>query len=479
MNSRITFSLALAGILFLNSCAEKAPEIPTEAIVAGKIDNSTGGEALFRISEKTDTAIVSSDGTFNIKIKLEKASYIQFFYGGEYSTMYLQPGDSVYMTVNPEEFDESMKFEGNGANSNNYLAELYLLNEGIGIKHPYMSRYEMDPMDFRYFSDSIKTVKTEFLQKFNQNTPLPPALVVDQEASIVYQWATDLTEYSENMSYMEGKDSIQIPDDYFTFLKDAPIERPELIENKDYLNFVNTRCGQMAHEKVMARDSTSTSYTVNLEKIQTINSEIKNQELKNVFLHSAMMDILDFEGSSDVSEIMNIYKSACTDSSKIKTAEKEFAEWQLIIPGMPAPDFNYEQFGSTNKVSLSSLAGKVVYIDVWATWCGPCRREIPDLQTLEADYKNQNIAFVSVSIDESREAWESMVSDDQLGGIQLLAENDWKSSICADYKINGIPRFILVGSDGKIISADADRPSSAEIIRNNIDEALSKTMAQN
>ena len=84
--------------------------------------------------------------------------------------------------------------------------------------------------------------------------------------------------------------------------------------------------------------------------------------------------------------------------------------------------------------------------------------------TLEEQYKdNKNIAFVGMSIDENREAWQKMVSEKDMMGIQIIGDNAWESSICIDYKIKGIPRFILVDKDGKIINADAPRPSSDQI----------------
>ncbi len=68
-------------------------------------------------------------------------------------------------------------------------------------------------------------------------------------------------------------------------------------------------------------------------------------------------------------------------------------------------------------MSLSDLKGKYVYIDVWATWCGPCNAEIPHLKKLEEEFEGRNICFVSISCDDSRNAWERFVQVKQLGGI--------------------------------------------------------------
>ncbi|MFT5078256.1 MAG: thiol-disulfide isomerase/thioredoxin [Saprospiraceae bacterium] len=141
--------------------------------------------------------------------------------------------------------------------------------------------------------------------------------------------------------------------------------------------------------------------------------------------------------------------------------------------GMVSPTWtDYENYNG-GTTSLSDLKGKNVYVDVWATWCGPCKAEIPSLKKLEHDYEGKNIAFVSMSIDDNRSHggswdqakidWKKMVGDKQLGGIQIYAPKGWQSQFVHDYKITGIPRFILIDTEGKIVDSNAPRPSSEKI----------------
>ena len=140
--------------------------------------------------------------------------------------------------------------------------------------------------------------------------------------------------------------------------------------------------------------------------------------------------------------------------------EKIEAIAKLPKIGEPAIDFTYpDKYG--NEFSLSNFNSSLLYVDVWATWCGPCKAEIPALKELEHDYQNNNITFLSVSVDTDKEAWLNMIADKQLGGVQLWA-NGW-SAITKSYAINGIPRFMLFDGNGNVISLDAPRPSSAEI----------------
>lgn len=130
-----------------------------------------------------------------------------------------------------------------------------------------------------------------------------------------------------------------------------------------------------------------------------------------------------------------------------------------------SPSFDYENFKG-GKTKLEDLRGKYVYIDVWATWCGPCRAEIPHLKEVEKRYHNKNIEFVSISIDTKKDydKWKKFVAEKELGGVQLFADNDWNSQFIKDFNINGIPRFILIDPKGKIVNANADRPSSAKLV---------------
>jgi len=137
---------------------------------------------------------------------------------------------------------------------------------------------------------------------------------------------------------------------------------------------------------------------------------------------------------------------------------------RMHTAGAPAPDFTYTAVDG-KPVTLSSLRGKYVYIDVWATWCGPCTREIPSLMKLEDKYEGKNIQFVSISINEQASAgmWRKYVTDNKLTGYQVMA--DIKSDFCEKFDIAAIPRFILIDPAGKTVDADAKRPSDSGLKR--------------
>lgn len=143
--------------------------------------------------------------------------------------------------------------------------------------------------------------------------------------------------------------------------------------------------------------------------------------------------------------------------------------------GNMSPQFEDYKNYAGGTASLKDYLGSYVYIDVWATWCVPCVMEIPFMKKIEKQYKDKNIQFVGVSLDnpDHEDKWRKMIEDKDLaeGSVQLLADNELNSKFIKNYYIKAIPRFILLDPDGKIISYDAPRPSYPELkdILNDLD----------
>ncbi|MCF6278798.1 MAG: TlpA family protein disulfide reductase [Flavobacteriaceae bacterium] len=147
------------------------------------------------------------------------------------------------------------------------------------------------------------------------------------------------------------------------------------------------------------------------------------------------------------------------------TGYKRESEMSNVIKkGTPSPKFNYPNTEGEN-ISLDDLKGKYVYVDVWATWCGPCIREIPSLKELNKEYSGKALAIVSLSIDDvaNKDKWLKMVADKDLQGIQIMADKAWDSDFIKAYNITGIPRFILIDKEGNILDANAPRPSNPRL----------------
>ncbi len=203
---------------------------------------------------------------------------------------------------------------------------------------------------------------------------------------------------------------------------------------------------------------------------------LSSEELKSA-MGEARTKITDFiNKATDVDTMItnNSHKKLDATIQSYSRYYGGIAQLREDIPkGSPSPVFeDYENFkGGTT--SLADLKGKYVYVDVWATWCGPCKVEIPYLKELEAEYHDKAIAFVSMSIDDDKrhkgsweqahETWKKFVEERELTGIQIYAPKGWDSDFIKAYRINGIPRFILIDPDGNVVDPSAPNPSNPRL----------------
>ncbi|WP_316847880.1 TlpA disulfide reductase family protein [Pedobacter psychrodurus] len=117
------------------------------------------------------------------------------------------------------------------------------------------------------------------------------------------------------------------------------------------------------------------------------------------------------------------------------------------------PDFTLPDRDGKN-VTLSSLKGKVVLVDFWASWCAPCRKENPNLVKAYAKYHDKGFEIIGVSLDNKKDAWLKAIEADQLGWMHVSDLKGWKSDLAAEYGIKAIPTSFLVDASGKIIAKD-------------------------
>jgi peroxiredoxin len=183
---------------------------------------------------------------------------------------------------------------------------------------------------------------------------------------------------------------------------------------------------------------------------------------------------LDFEMYS-FNDAENIYKDFKT---KIKTPRyadtlaQFYAAIQQLKPGKPAPEFSLKN-DKGEIVSLKSLRGKVVYIDFWGVGCGPCVYEIKNTTAaLHERYKDKNVVFLNICVDSDEKTWKNNLTSLNVSGVNLIAEGWTRNPVCQKYNITGIPHYITIGADGKIVNNNSERPSSGDALTAELDKAL-------
>lgn len=186
---------------------------------------------------------------------------------------------------------------------------------------------------------------------------------------------------------------------------------------------------------------------------------IPNDTLKGDVVLSYLARQKDYPSYKEAADKYHSYFLTASQKQRATGIMNDMAQLKSGDQGLnfSFPDNN----GKT--VKFADLKGKVVLIDVWATWCGPCKAEIPHLKKLEKEMHGTDVQVVSISVDEEKDKakWLKMIKDEQLGGLQLFASG-W-GDFAKYYKITGIPRFMVFDKQGKVVTIDSPRPSSPEL----------------
>ena len=142
-----------------------------------------------------------------------------------------------------------------------------------------------------------------------------------------------------------------------------------------------------------------------------------------------------------------------------------------IQTGQPAPNFVLQSNTGTMH-SLGDFKNKVVYIDLWASWCSSCREEIPAFKELYNRFKNDDrIAFVSIGVLDEETKWKKAIKEDQPAWLQLF---DSEGVVAKSFFVNMVPQFIIIDKKGNILEFDAHPPSSGKKIEDLLNEAMTK-----
>lgn len=370
------------------------------------------------------------------------ATFGAAFFGQKHVLLYMAPGENINITVNMDGNKAVPVFFGKGAKKNRYLNE---------TDFSFKPDYRLNEADFaasleNHLQQLYKNLDTQgFDRTFNKL----------EKKRLKYTVYNALTEYRAEHLYAINYAQKEVNDEYFKILAEVFTEEEDMLNMSVYQDYMKKMVSYIAIHNLPEFED----FRYIQEQLNYVTTHFKNPKIIEFMVNAIIPEYIQHNGIAKLAILEPIYQAKVTDAKK-KAAFKEICDkWRRIAPGQPSPEFAYEDINGKT-VRLSDFRGKYVYIDCWATWCGPCRREQPVLAKLEKKYANRNIRFVSISCDQDKSAWEKVVRGEKLQGIHLIAGK--ADGFLDAYMIAAIPHFILIDPEGKVVNAKMTRPSNPE-----------------
>lgn len=485
----------ITAALFLMSCGSNQSEEKGPIILTGTIKNFDKSEVefshreykLLSSQEKKDVEI-NADGSFKMMLETEAPTKGFFSLGsvpatykidvetksGEDSTMtrgtndfrlvyfYLQPGDSLHMDVDVEDISHTLSFTGEGAENSTFVNieenkfnsyENKVLNNSYNIT-------TWGPNRYKNIIDNQKKEKLDFLDSYTNSNDISSHL------KDVYKWKYHGDAVSAKIYYKARRESfidrtVELPEDYYDFMDNVELADNFSDKGIGYFYFLD---GYLK------------------KKYELLNGETPSADkayydfVKNNIDGKAAYEYFAFALSRDFNRALYSHFNEESPYPELATkVRSHYKHLEGMLAGSPAPEVTIVD-PDGNSRPLSSLQGKNIYIDFWATWCKPCIKEIPYIHDLKDEYKGKNIEFVSISFDSEadKQKWKDFIVERNLSGPQYWVDEENHNVFSNAFNIQMIPRFVLIDDEGKIVDANAPRPSDSEKVRSLINKELTK-----
>ena len=441
--------IALSFLFIISSCRQFKPPVP-QFVFSGKITNLN--DSIIKLVHPLDEIVfkINEDGTFSDTI----SDFVDGFYklkaGKEYTDIYIEDGFNLYFDLDIVDFDESIKYKGLGADENNYLAQKLLFTENVD----FWGFYKLSEDSFIHKIDSFKAVAHEFLGRFIDASPhMSKTFINHQKADLKYFAPSSKENYQKYHRFLSKNDEFTVSDKFYDYRKKVELENIFLKEVDNYTSYAES----FFENQIAEDDTLERAFSM----LRIINREIKDNKLKKFFIYRSAKS--EMKNTKKLDEYWALVSFMVTEKRDFKELKKIKRKLDKIKVGSVSPLTNFKD-ENDKEYSLKDFRGKIVYIDCWAQWCAPCKKEIPFLSKLEEKYADKDITFIKLSLDADVDAWKTYIKEKNLEENAFILENNFKSEFAKSYMINGIPRFILLDKNLKIIDSNAKRPSDEELV---------------
>lgn len=433
--------------------------------ISGTVKNFKGKSVMAETVKETlkyetivlDSTKLNAKGEFSLSFNIEKPTEVKLTIGEEHTILFVDQQHKITLTLDAKKFDESLKYKGSNEKWNQFVAN-QMYKENWNFPTSYFKAKEslfLDSLNLFYKEKqaNLKEIQSDRLKEYLNET-------------FEFETISNKLKYASYHKYFNKLDKKpELSATYYDFVNQIDVNKEPTLAKSERTNMVSDLLGfwtSSLYEKDTTKDYDSLQMTL-------IDSRLKG-DLKDAALSKEIFNVLAYE--FNIEKATKLEERFANDL-KNEGFKKEIQELKMKVKkyakGAIAPAFSFPDING-KMVSLSDFKGKIVYLDVWASWCGPCRREIPAAKELEKQMHGKDVVFLCVSVDGDEAAWKKIVKEKELTGVHIHSKGDFNSEMTKLYDIRSIPTYIIIDRNGKIWKMGAERPSGKA--KEELEEAL-------
>ncbi|MBL4663451.1 MAG: hypothetical protein JKY22_07845 [Flavobacteriaceae bacterium] len=436
------------------SCDQSSENGCGSAWIGGEIVNPKKDYVIISQSRRIiDTVLLDKNNFFIYQFEhLEPGMY--FFSHNEYQALYIESGDSIMLRVNTIEFDESLSYTGKGAPKNNFMMELFLLNEKENELMPSMQL--LPPSDFEYKMDSLAAGRRRLYEEFTSKKSPSEGFKVIANAAIDYDIYSKKELYiSTNLRKQVYNENVEIPEEFFRFRKNVDLGNEKLKSYYPYYRYLRYYMDNLAFEAYKGKGVFDrNSYIHNYHKTILIDSLTTNEYLKNHLLRTSVNQyFLNAKNEGYARKMLKHFLKL--NSNEVDHQEvSKFAEATMrLMPGHTIP--NVMLLTSDNTVKdLHSVINRPTVLYFWSN---KSIMHYKNIHTRASELKNKypEYGFIGINVDTHFKKWLKVIHN---SGYNQLTEYQFENFKDAEQKliIDSVNKAMIIDEDGTILNGNTN-----------------------
>lgn len=409
---------------------------------------------------------VDNKGDFSKTIALNNLQDLYLLLNNDAISIFALPGDTLTINWDTKDFKNSFKVIAPNQTRQKELDLMLQIYQNYRTPTIALMKkiYDTKVSDTEKI-ENLEKLYNGYLSTIESYGPLPNALKIN--ADVYYTFLHQFLEkinYSakkmEQSSYIQYK--LRIPNALGLFFPAAPIE--SLIDENLFLispqyrayiidkTRFNSAFNSIRKTKEHNNEPLLWNNTLN-DCYNGLASLYQSKMINDWYLVSSIIFGYEHYGFDNSEIAYQKFKPEIGTAEYLDTLEKFHANIQRLKTGNKAPDLQLKD-NNGKTVSLSDFKGKIVYIDFWGVHCGPCLSDIKGYAA-KAHEKYKDVIFLNVCVDVDEREWQESLKALKLDGVNVLAKGWTKNKVCKDYGISGIPHYVLVDKQGRMVNNNA------------------------